>query len=101
MSPLKSMDTDTLFQAILSLESIEDCYHFFEDVCTPKEIQDLSQRFATAILLRKGKNYNEIAKKVGVSTATISRVNRCLQYGAGGYRKALDNLNIKEEKKGE
>lgn len=94
MSPLKAPDVDLLFEAILTLKTREDCYAFFEDVCTIKEVQDMAQRFNTAILLRKGENYNTISREVGVSTATISRVNRCLQYGADGYSRALDRMGI-------
>ncbi len=93
---LHSKSIDRLFETILNLESLEDCYSYFEDICTIKEIQDLSQRLDTAILLSKGVNYQQISKEVGVSTATIGRVSKCLKYGTGGYRKAIDGL--KEEK---
>lgn len=81
---------DTLFRAILNLESVEDCYAFFEDVCTIKELQDISQRFEVATLLHEGQSYLQISAKTGASTATIGRVNKCLHYGSGGYKKALD-----------
>ena len=87
---------DQLFQAICQLSSPEECYAFFEDLCTIKEMQDMAQRFDTAILLDQGMSYQKIAERVGVSTATISRVNRCLNYGTGGYRKALDQMKNKE-----
>lgn len=77
--------TDGLFHAILSLQNMEECYTFFEDVCTINEIQSLSQRFEVARLLREKKTYLEIAEKTGASTATISRVNRSLNYGNDGY----------------
>ena len=96
MSPLKAPDVDLLFEAILTLKTREDCYAFFEDVCTIKEVQDMAQRFNTAILLRKGENYNTISREVGVSTATISRVNRCLVYGANGYSTVIERLNETE-----
>lgn len=96
MGNLHNDMNDKLFEAILTLETIEDCYKFFEDVCTIKELQDMGQRFATAILLNKGTNYEKITKELGVSAATISRVSRCLNYGSGGYKKALES--IKEEK---
>ncbi len=84
---------DRLFSAVLTLESIEDCYKFFEDICTIKEIADLSQRLRVAEMLADEKSYQEIAKETGASTATISRVNRCLNYGSGGYREILEKLN--------
>ena len=77
--------TDGLFRAILSLQSMEECYQFFEDVCTINEIQYMSQRFEVARLLREKQTYQEIADKTGASTATISRVNRSLNYGNDGY----------------
>lgn len=80
---------DKLIQALVAIQTPEDCRAFLEDLCTIKELQDMVQRFDTAILLHSGKNYQQIAAQVGVSTATISRVSRCLQYGSGGYRKAL------------
>lgn len=89
---------DRLFQAILNLETIEECYEFFDDICTIKEIQDMTQRMDTAILLSKGYSYHKITEIVDVSTATIGRVSKCLNYGSGGYRKAIDKLNISEEK---
>lgn len=80
---------DKLFSAILKLNSIEDCRKFFEDVCTIKELQDITQRLEVASLLLNGKNYQEVSKETGASTATISRVNKCLMYGRGGYRSVL------------
>lgn len=82
---IKNEATDGLFRAILSLQTMEECYIFFEDVCTINEIQSLSQRFEVAKLLREKKTYLEIAEKTGASTATISRVNRSLNYGNDGY----------------
>jgi TrpR-related protein YerC/YecD len=84
---------DELFEAVLKLESKEDCQKFFEDVCTIKELQDVTQRLQVARLLKEKKNYQEVSKLTGASTATISRVNKCLNYGSGGY-------NIVLEKKG-
>lgn len=89
---------DRLFKAILNLETIEECYEFFDDICTIKEIQDMTQRMDTAILLSKGYSYHKITEMVDVSTATIGRVSKCLNYGSGGYRKAIDKLSISEEK---
>ena len=80
----------SLFEAVLSLESIEECAAFFEDICTIKEIQDLTQRLAVAHLLHDGEKYQVIEEKTGASTATISRVNKCLNYGSGGYRTVLE-----------
>ena len=81
-----------LFKAILSLETEEECRAFFEDVCTIKEIVDMAQRFDTALLLDRGCNYQQVSEKVGISTATISRVSRCLNYGSGGYRAVIDRV---------
>ncbi len=80
---------DQFFEAILSLKNIEECYSFFEDVSTIGELKDLSQRYQVAKMLQSNCNYNDISKKTGASTATISRVKRCLAYGADGYKLAL------------
>ncbi len=88
-SKLQSPAMDALFSAVLSLETQEDCYRFFEDLCTIGELQAICQRYEVARLLHEGVTYSIIAEKTGASTATISRVNRCLLYGAGGYAKAL------------
>ncbi len=85
--------TDNLFEAILKLKNLEECYQFFDDIGTIKEVQDLAQRLEVAKRLREKMPYNEIAKKTGASTATISRVNKCLAYGSGGYDLILDRLN--------
>lgn len=89
--------TDRLFRAILSLQNIEECYEFFDDVCTINELVAMSQRFEVARLLDEKENYQNINAKTGVSTATIGRVSRCLAYGSGGYRKALDRLKESEK----
>lgn len=91
-------ELDTLFQAILSLDSAEECYLFFEDICTVKELTDMSQRLKAAQMLRSGSNYIEIGKETGMSTATISRVSRCLEYGEGGYKMIIDRLEGEDEK---
>lgn len=91
--------TENLYNAILSLESAEECKIFFEDIFTVKELQDISQRYEVAIMLDKGKSYNEICEETGASTATISRVNRCLMYGNGGYKTILSKRNNSEAKK--
>ncbi len=90
---IKDKFTDGLFEAILKLENIEECYRFFEDICTIKELQSISQRLEVAKLLKEGKTYSEIEDVTGASTATISRVNRCLHYGAEGYKLVLEKLN--------
>lgn len=84
--------TDKLFEAILLLENIEECYNFFEDICTISEIKALAQRLEVAKMLREKKTYSEITEKTGASTATISRINRALNYGADGYKTILDRL---------
>ena len=81
---------DRLFDVILSLKDHEECRAFFDDVCTIKEITDMAQRLDTAYLIDEGLSYQAISEKIGVSTATISRVSRCLNYGAGGYRAVID-----------
>lgn len=96
MPKFQSKSIDRLFEVILSLESVEDCYLFFEDLCTIKELEDMAQRLDTAILLDEGENYQTICQKIGISTATISRVSKCLKYG-DGYRYALDKLAEKKE----
>jgi len=89
---LKDVETDHLFEAILQLRTIEECYMFFEDVCTITELKALAQRFQVAGMLRRGKTYNEIVEATGASSATISRVNRCINYGADGYNLILNRL---------
>ena len=80
---------DELFSAVLKLKDVVECRKFFEDVCTIKELQDMTQRLEVAKLLKQGKNYQEVSKETGASTATISRVNKCLNYGSGGYELVL------------
>ena len=96
-SKLKNPELDLFFEAVLSLETIEECYNFFEDVATINEIKALAQRIHVAKLLSQKKVYTEIAEKTGASTATISRVNKCLNYGAEGYSLVLNR--IEENKK--
>lgn len=86
-------DHDELFEAILSLSCVEDCRKFFEDICTIKELEAISQRLEVAKMLRSGAGYSEISAKCGASTATISRVNKCLLYGKGGYGIVIDKEN--------
>ena len=94
--PRRNKTTDALFDAILSLETREECYHFFEDLCTVKEISDMAQRLEAAKLLLSGNTYDQIVKTVEISTATISRINRCIQYGSGGYRDVIEKVSAKE-----
>ena len=91
-NPRRNPTTDALFDAILSLETREECYNFFEDLCTVKEISDMAQRLEAAKLLLGGSTYDQIVKAVEISTATISRVNRSLQYGANGYDIIFERL---------
>lgn len=97
MNKFRTEQTDKLLKAIMNMESLDDCYEFFEDLCTVKELQDMAQRFETAIRLNNGESYLSIAKSVGISTATISRVNRCLVYGDGGYKKAIKIIEEEEK----
>ena len=96
-SKIKDTNADFLFQAILQLESMEECYNFFEDLCTVPELKALSQRVQVAKMLHDGKVYSEIVQATGASTATISRVNRSYLYGAGGYKRALEAIAEDEE----
>ena len=90
MKPLHNPDVDALFDAVLSLKDRDECYAFFEDACTVKEILDISQRLKAAGMLAAGANYADVSRETGMSTATISRVSKCLEYGAGGYRTVLE-----------
>jgi TrpR-related protein YerC/YecD len=87
-----------LLKGILTLDSVEDCYQFFSDLCTPFELQEMAQRMQAAKMLKDGLIYNEIAERTGLSTATISRVNRSLRYSTGGYAKVLDALDLQEKR---
>ncbi len=95
-SRIKNKEADNLFEAIMSIEDEETCYRFFEDLCTVKEIKAMAQRYAVAELLLAQKTYNEIEEMTGASTATISRINRTLQYGADGYTKVINSLKSEE-----
>ena len=92
-SKIKDEKLDFLFQAILTLETVEDCYSFFEDLCTVAELQEMSKRLLAAKMLKDNYIYTEIAERTGLSTATISRVNRCLKYGSDGYITVLERLD--------
>lgn len=91
-SRLKNDFIDEFFKAILLLQTEEECYRFFEDVCTVSELQDIAQRLAVAKMLQENYTYSDIAEKTGASTATISRVKKSLHYGADGYKLVLDKL---------
>ncbi len=94
---IKTEAVDHLFEAILNLKTQEECYLFFEDICTINELLSLSQRFEVAKMLREKKRYLEIAEKTGASTATISRVNRSLNYGNDGYDMVFNRMKGKKE----
>jgi|GEM_PF-66539 len=98
---LRGKALDQLFDAILTLKNKEECYRFFDDLCTINEIQSLSQRLEVARLLQEGSKYHEIEKETGASTATISRVKRCLNYGNDAYKMVLDRLDDKQSNKGQ
>ncbi len=95
-SKIKNDETDFLFKAVLQLETMEECYKFFEDLCTVQEIKAMSQRIAVAKMLSDGKVYSEIVKKTGASTATISRVNRSLEYGCDAYPMIFERITAKD-----
>ena len=94
---LKSEQTDLLMKAVLRLTSVEDAYRFFEDICTIAEVKSMAQRLEVAVLLRDHVTYQEIARQTGASSATISRVNRALTYGADGYNRVLDAMQEQGE----
>ena len=97
MRHMQSESMDRLFQTFLNLETLDECYDYFEDLCTIKELLDMAQRLDTAILLSKGMSYTQISQTVNVSPATIGRVNKCLNYGSGGYKTALEKLGKETE----
>ena len=94
---LNDANVEMLFKAMLSLESLEECYDFFEDICTVDEIQSIAKRLRAAKMLKDGMVYNEINEKTGLSTATISRVNRSMKYGNGGYEMVFDRIKKDEQ----
>ena len=96
-SRFKREDIDELFKAILLLQDEEDCYRFFEDICTVNEIHAIAQRLQVAKLLSENKTYSEIENRTKASTATISRINKCLVYGSDGYRRILERLAESEK----
>ena len=97
-SKLKNKEADDLFDAIMSISSRDECYRFFEDLCTVKEIKAMAQRYGVAKLLLDRKTYSEIEEATGASTATISRINRTLQYGADGYTSVIGRMRWEKEK---
>ena len=90
--------SDNLYRAVLSLKTMDECKHFFQDLCTVSELQAMEQRFEVALLLDEGMIYNDILERTGASSATISRVNRALQYGADGYRAVLPRLRGEKDR---
>ncbi len=98
MNPkIKNTNTDALFEAILTLKTVDECYAFFDDLCTVPEIKAMAQRYVVAKMLSEGEIYNEIVTRTGASTATISRVNRALNYGSDGYVLTFNRLKKKDE----
>ena len=93
MDKIRNQSVNNLMSVIAKMSSPDDCYDFFSDLCTIKELQDMAQRFEMALLLKGGANYQSVVATVGTSSATISRVNRCLLYGNGGYEKAIAIFN--------
>lgn len=98
MNGFHSEDMEKFYKAILSLKNENECAGFFEDICTVKELKDMAQRLGVAQMLRDGMSYQNVSAKIGASTATISRVNRCLMYGNGGYNTVLERLNNDSKK---
>ncbi|WP_078550244.1 YerC/YecD family TrpR-related protein [Litchfieldia alkalitelluris] len=94
---LRGKELDQLFNAVLSLKDLEECYRFFDDLCTVNEIQSLAQRLEVARMLQEGNTYHKIETQTGASTATISRVKRCLNYGNDAYKMALDRVKENQE----
>ena len=97
----KKEKNDRLYKAILTLETEEECYNFFQDLCTVSELRSMEQRYEVATLLNDGMIYNDILEKTGASSATISRVNRSLNYGMGAYRIIFDRMKEDEQKQQE
>lgn len=96
-SKFKREDIDEFFKAVLLLKDEEDCYRFFEDICTINEIHAIAQRLQVAKLLSEEKTYSEIESLTKASTATISRINKCLVYGSEGYKRILERMAAEEE----
>jgi TrpR-related protein YerC/YecD len=98
INKLRGKELDQLFQAVLSLKDLEECYAFFDDLCTINEIQSLAQRLDVARMLREGNTYHKIETETGASTATISRVKRCLNFGNDTYEMVLERIKTEETK---
>lgn len=96
MKNINKDNLDNLFKAILELRTVDECYSFFEDLCTISELKSMSQRMEVALMLADKRIYTDIAKETGASTATISRVNRCINYGQDGYNLVIDRMKEKE-----
>ena len=92
MALRRDEQTDALFRSILALTSVDECYQYFEDLCTNKEVRDFGQRLEVARMLDRGSSYQKVTEATGVSSATVGRVKRCLDYGTGGYRMILKRL---------
>ena len=90
---LRDKNTDMFFNAILHLESVDECYDFFEDLCTVKELESMSQRLKAAKMLLENKTYNEIIEETEISSATLSRVSKCVRYGEGGYKNVIEKAD--------
>lgn len=101
MNKVQSRSMDFLFNAVLELKTLDECYDFFKDLCTVTELKALSQRIVVARMLSENRIYSDIVRETGASTATISRVNRSLQYGCDGYAVIFERLKKNEEKKSE
>ena len=99
MGKLENKEMERFYEAVLTLQTVEECEAFFDDICTIREVMDMSLRLWVAALLNSGKAYQEISKETGASTATICRVNRCLVYGDGGYRRVLERMTHRTEAK--
>ena len=92
MKELETGNLDALFNAVLELKTLDECRRFFDDLCTIAELRSMAQRMEVALMLRDGRVYTDIAAETGASTATISRVNRCINYGKNGYNLVIDRL---------
>lgn len=97
MKEITDKSIDTLFKAILTLKNTDECREFFTDLCTISELKSMSQRMEVALMLKGGSVYTDIAEETGASTATISRVNRCINYGEGGYNLVIDRMEKDNE----
>ena len=97
MSLPHSAEADQLFRSIMALRDLDECYQYFEDLCTVREVRSIAQRLAVARMLAEGQSYQQTIAETGASSATISRVKRCLDYGAGGYKTVLDRLREEDQ----